>query len=390
MALKSADILFKDESAGTLVETANGGTRFAYHPDWSKGDIACCFPSTRREHEWKVGLHPFFQHLGPEGWLREQQARSAHVVKEDDLGLLLRYGADCIGAVSVRPPDEAAPLPIVTEATANPGRTVSGVQKKLLVTKDDKSRFVPATATGSAPFIAKFNSDRIDSLVRNELLSLRWTAAVLGEKEVTSFATAHVAAVNELALIVTRFDRKPDGEKLRLEDCAQILGKPKGQDYAGKYDAAYEDVAEIIRRHSSRPAIDLLRFFKRLIVFTLIGNCDAHLKNFSLLETPTGLRLFPAYDVVNTALYDWFDRILALSVGGNKVPLEAASREMFRTFGKEIGLPDVAIDQTFRQLKRQAEKAAPIIRPPDAEPPDGFVHKFKEIVDNSCLRILET
>ncbi len=390
MTLRSANILFKDEPAGTLVETANGGTRFVYHSGWNGGDVACCLPSIRREHEWKTGLHPFFQHLGPEGWLRQQQARSAHVVEDDDLGLLLRYGADCIGAVSVRLPDAASPLPEITEAMATPGRTVSGVQKKLLVAKDDKGRFVPANATGTAPYIAKFNSDRIDSLVRNELLSLRWTAAVLGEKEVTKFTTAHVAAVDELALIVTRFDRTPNGEKLRLEDCAQILSKPKGQDYAGKYDAAYEDIATIIRRHSSRAVIDLLRFFNRLVVFALIGNCDAHLKNFSLLETPIGLRLSPAYDVVNTALYDGFDRILALSIGGHKIDLDAANQALFRTFGKEIGLPDRAIDQTFKHLKRQVEKAAPIILPSVAEPPDGFVHRFKEIVDNSCLRILGT
>ncbi|RUX08101.1 type II toxin-antitoxin system HipA family toxin [Mesorhizobium sp. M8A.F.Ca.ET.059.01.1.1] len=390
MELRSADILFKDESAGTLAETANGGTRFAYNTDWNKGDIACCFPFTQREHEWKVGLHPFFQHLGPEGWLREQQARSAHVVEEDDLGLLLRYGADCIGAVSIRPPGDAAQLPEITEATASPGRTVSGVQKKLLVTKDNENRFVPASATGSAPYIAKFNSDRIDNLVRNEFLSLRWTAAVLGEREVTAFTTSLIAAVDETALIVTRFDRKPNGEKLRLEDCAQILRKPKGQDYAGKYDAAYEDIAAIIRQHSSRAPIDLLRFFNRLIVFTLVGNCDAHLKNFSLLETPTGLRLSPAYDVVNTAFYDGLDQTLALSLGGAKIHLEAANQAVFRAFGKEIGLPDRAIDQTFAKLKRQVEKAASIVHPPDAEPPDGFVHRFKEIVDNSCLRILET
>jgi len=390
MPPRSSDILFKDEPAGTLIEMANGGTRFAYHADWNRGDIACCFPSTQREHEWKVGLHPFFQHLAPEGWLREQQARSAHIVEEDDLGLLLRYGADCIGAVSVRPPDKVAQLPEITEATASPGRTVSGVQKKLLVTKDEASRFVPASATGSAPYIAKFNSEKINNLVRNEALSLRWAAAVLGEKEVTTFTTSFVAAVNDAALIVTRFDRKPNGEKLRLEDCAQILGKPRGQDYAGKYDAAYEDIAAIIRQHSSRAPIDLLRFFNRLVVFTLVGNCDAHLKNFSLLETPTGLRLSPAYDVVNTAFYDGFDQTMALSLGGEKIHLESVSQAIFRTFGREIGLPDKAIDQTFTQLRRQVEKAAPIIRPPDAEPPNGFMHKFKEIVDNSCLRMLET
>lgn len=227
MALRSANILFKDETAGTLVETANGGTRFAYHSDWNEGNIACCFPSTQREHEWKVGLHPFFQHLGPEGWLREQQARSAHIVEEDDLGLLLRYGADCIGAVSIRPPDDAAQLPEITEATVSPGRTVSGVQKKLLVTKDDENRFVPASATGSALYIAKFNSDRIDNLVRNELLSLRWTAAVLGEREVTGFTASLTAVVDETALIVARFDRRPNGEKLRSKTVRRSSASPR-------------------------------------------------------------------------------------------------------------------------------------------------------------------
>lgn len=388
MALRTADVFFKDEIAGSLTETAAGGTRFSYHGEWQKGDIACSLPSTQREHEWAVGLHPYFQHLGPEGWLREEQARSAHVVEEDDLGLLLRYGADCIGAVGVRPPEGSADLPEITEATATPGRTVSGVQKKLLVTKDADNQFVPAKTTGSAEYIAKFNSEKINSLVRNEALSLRWTAAVLGADEVTEFRTSHIAAVNETALIVTRFDRTAKGEKLRLEDCAQILGKPKGQDYGGKYDAAYEDVAEIIRRHSSRAPIDLFRFFNRLVLFALIGNCDGHLKNFSLLETPTGLRLSPAYDVVNTAFYDGFDQTLALSFGGKKVHLEAADQALFRTFGKAIGLPEAAVNQSFTQMKRQVDKAAAIIQPPDAEPADGFMHKFKEIVDNSCSRIL--
>ena len=76
MALREANILFKEQSAGKLAETAGGGTRFTYAPGWDE-DIACCFPTTRREHEWPQGLHPFFQHLGPEGWLREQQARVA-------------------------------------------------------------------------------------------------------------------------------------------------------------------------------------------------------------------------------------------------------------------------------------------------------------------------
>ena len=167
MELRAADVLFKDKVAGTLEETAGGGTRFTYHAGW-RTPIACCFPVERREHEWATGLHPFFQHLGPEGWLRERQARLAHIAEEDDLGLLLRYGADCIGAVGVRSKVAVNEAPI-TEASVTPGRTISGVQRKLLAIKQ-KGLFVPAAPTGPAPYIAKFNSEAIPTLVRNENL----------------------------------------------------------------------------------------------------------------------------------------------------------------------------------------------------------------------------
>lgn len=386
---RTADVYFKDQLAGSLQETAGGGTRFVYRPDWQVS-IACCLPVARREHEWQTGLHPFFEHLGTEGWLREQQARTAHVAQDDDFGLLLRYGADCIGAVSIRPPAGAEPPPRPDEAAVNPGRTVSGVQKKLFVVKDRQGRFAPAGAQGSAPYIAKFNSPGLPTIVRNELLSLRWIVAVLGKTEVTAFKAASVEVVNEGALIVTRFDRTAGDQKLRLEDFAQILCKPRGRDYSGKYDASYEKVAEAIRAHSARPAIDIARFFRRLIVIALVGNCDAHLKNFSLLEKPEGLRLSPVYDAVNTAVYEGYARELALSIAGRKVQLDALSAQTFRDFGRTIGLAPRAISQILADLGRKvrAPRATDILRPPQGEPPDGFTHRYAEIVSNACLRIL--
>ena len=386
---RSAEIWFKDKHAGILTETATGGTRFSYNPTWTE-EIACCLPIIQREHEWQTGLHPFFQHLGPEGWLREQQARTAHVVEEDDFGLLLRYGADCIGAVSVLPAEKSLPTIEITEAISNPGRTISGVQKKLLVTKDKTTgELCPAPRAGPAPYIAKFNSVNIPDLVRNEALSLRWVAAVLGKEDVNEFKLSTIPALNEVALVLTRFDRGPKGEKLRLEDFAQILCKPKGQDYSGKYDAAYEDVSALILKHSARPGIDLAKFYKRLIAFVLIGNADAHLKNFSLLETSVGLRLSPVYDVVNTALYKDHDQKLALSIEGKKIELDAINGALLQNFGREIGLTHKTIEQTFGDLKRQVRKAASIISPPEAESADGFVTRFEEIVRNACYRILE-
>lgn len=381
---RSAEVLFKDEVAGRLAETATGGSRFTYDGTW-KTPIACCFPIERREHEWAQGLHPFFQHLGPEGWLRERQARIAHLAQDDDFGLLLRYGADCIGAVGIRGVDPQFEAP-VTEISANPGRTISGVQRKLLVVRHGKA-FTPAGPTGPAPFIAKFNSESLPTLVRNEALSLRWAAAVLGKSEVAEFQLGEVSGIGEHALILTRFDRTSDGGKLRLEDFAQILCKPRGLDYAGKYDAGHEDVADVIRTHSARPEIDLDKLFRRLIIFSLMGNCDAHLKNFSLLETASGLRLAPLYDVVNTALYDGYDQNLALFIDGKRLPFDAVTRPVLESFGKSIRLPKKAIDQAFSDLAAGVRRASSLLRPPEGEPPDGFFHRYGEIVRGACRRI---
>ena len=388
--LRTAKVCFKDQIAGRLEETAAGGTRFVYHESWSQ-TIACCLPLARREHDWTLGLHPFFQNLGTEGWLRERQARVAHISEEDDLGLLLRHGGDCIGAVSILPENgSASPTAQNIEATTNPGRTISGVQRKLLVVRDESANaFRPAGPTGQAPYIAKFNSQDLPTLVRNENLSLRWTVAVLGADEVTEFKLDRVAELDETALIVTRFDRTTDGQKLRAEDFAQILCKPRGQNFAGKYDASYEDVAGVIRAHSARPDIDLARLFRRLLVFALISNGDAHLKNFTLLEKPEGLRLSPAYDIVNVGVYEGYDQNLALAIGGDIVALEAVSRPLLTAFGERIGLSKAIIARTFTDVKTKVNQAAKVLAIPAGEGPEGFVSRFAEVVRNGCLRILE-
>ncbi|MBM3610523.1 MAG: type II toxin-antitoxin system HipA family toxin [Alphaproteobacteria bacterium] len=388
MVLRSAEVQFKGLKAGILSETMTGGTSFIYDSAWTK-DIGCCLPVKKTEHFWPQGLHPFFENLGPEGWLREEQARTAHIAEEDDFGLLLRYGSDCIGAISIIPVEKLSSKDSVFDENINPGRTISGVQRKLLVVDaQKKGDFSPALATGPAPYIAKLNST-IKDLVMNEFLSLRWTSAVLGANEVTEFSLGDISKLNESALIIKRFDRTPKGEKLRLEDFSQILCRPKGRDYSGKYNASYEEVAKVILDHSVRPIIDLAKFYRRLIIFSLIGNADGHLKNFSLLETNEGLRLSPVYDVLNTAIYQSYNQNLALSIRGKKVHIEQVDSKLLYDFGQDIGLSRVIIEQTFDDLKRQVQKAAPIIRPLEMEDVGSFRSRFEEVVRNACLRIFK-
>ena len=193
-ALRQAQIDFKGRRAGSLREIPEGGTVFEYDPQFPE-DIACALPRAHDSHFWPVGLHPFFEHLGPEGWLRNRQARTAEIAIEDDFGLLLAFGADCIGAVTVHAAEEpsvstnAAQLDELTVAAVAGKRTISGVQPKLLVNKS-AAGFVPAGATGLAFYIAKFPGEDLPNIVANETLALFASDPTAARKRLGTFMQA--------------------------------------------------------------------------------------------------------------------------------------------------------------------------------------------------------
>ncbi len=281
------------------------------------------------------------------------------------------------------PEDATAAAAVLTR------RTVSGVQPKLLAWRDgDLIR--PATDESPAGIIAKYAPEARPDLLRNEIHSLSLAAEILGEGEVTRFASGALEGIPGYALLVERFDRAADGGKLRLEDFAQVLARPRGADFRGKYEGGYEEIAEAILRHSARPEIDRARFFSALVFTLVIGNADAHLKNWSLLERPEGLRLAPQYDLLNTLLYGGdYGRHAALAIGGEAVPIEAVDARLVLAFAERIGLPARAAGQRLEQLRRGFARSRRLI-PPAAEPPDGFLNRYAAIVRAACARIFES
>ena len=70
-----------------------------------------------------------------------------------------------------------------------------------------------------------------------------------------------------------------------------------------KYDGSYERIANFIKKHSDVPGLDLIRLFERALLFYVVANGDAHLKNFSLLrKEKVDYQLSPAYDIVNSRI----------------------------------------------------------------------------------------
>lgn len=385
---RTAIVTYKGVPAGELSELG-ADTRFVYNEGWTE-TIACALPATQRDHYYRNGLIPFFEHLGPEGWLRGRQARAGGTAAQDDFGLLLNYGADCIGAVGILEPDGSrliAPAEpnVIEEAAALPGRTLSGVQKKLLAFRGEKGFEPCIRASDPATHIAKFNREDLPTLVQNEDLSLELGREILGDAEITKAKPAVLAGIEGLALLVERFDRVDD-EKLRLEDFAQILGKPRGREFDGKYHSSYEEAATVITRFSARARIDLARYF-RLVVFNLVlGNADAHLKNFSLLETSEGLRLSPAYDLINTLVYPDYERTAALEIGNAKRAFDTLDRALVEALGAAIGLPAPEIKRSLDTLAKGFSGAKTLEFSARIQP-DDFRIAYREIIRGNAGRI---
>jgi serine/threonine-protein kinase HipA len=183
---------------------------------------------------------------------------------------------------------------VAREAQKMVGRmSISGVQPKLSVIHDQRKHQVSVVERGGL-YILKPPTDRFESLPENENLCMN-IASTYGI-EVPPHGLLPLMD-GRLAYLVRRFDRLEDGSKLQQEDFQQLLQRDD------KYAGSYERIANFIKGHSSVPGLDLIRLFERALLFYVLGNGDAHLKNFSLLRSEEiGYQLSPAYDIVNSRL----------------------------------------------------------------------------------------
>jgi serine/threonine-protein kinase HipA len=174
----------------------------------------------------------------------------------------------------------------------------------------------------------------------------------------------------ETAYMTKRFDVAADGTKYRLEDFASLSGltsENNGKNF--KYDIlSYEELALIIRQYIPAWKIELLRFFDLIVYNFIISNGDAHIKNFSLLETPSGdFKLAPAYDLINTRIHLPDESIFALKKGLFKEPALFHQRDSiitgntFLSFGKKIGLPEKVVKRSLDKFCASYEKAETLI-----------------------------
>jgi serine/threonine-protein kinase HipA len=183
--------------------------------------------------------------------------------------------------------------------------SISGVQEKVsLRLEKNKLRLTEQGEFGT--YILKpipRDLKKVDQVPANEHLTMQIARQVYG------LNTAENALLffrdGTPAYITKRFDINPDGSKRGKEDFASLAGKTS--DNAGanfKYDGSYEELGRLLQRYVPAWRIEIEKYFVLVVFNFLFSNGDAHLKNFSLLETTSGdYILAPAYDLINTRLH---------------------------------------------------------------------------------------
>ena len=183
--------------------------------------------------------------------------------------------------------------------------SISGVQEKYSL-RLEKNNLVLTDTKGTHILkpVPSERLDRVTDLPANEHVSMQIAKQVFGLR------TADCGMIffedGSPAYLTRRFDYKPDGSgKYQLEDFATLMSKtPEREGDNFKYNASYLDIANLIRQYAAAAPVVLLDFFRLVVVNYLIANGDAHLKNFSLMETTQGdFVLAPAYDLLCTSLH---------------------------------------------------------------------------------------
>jgi serine/threonine-protein kinase HipA len=270
-------------------------------------------------------VRPFIDGLLPEGDSRTAIARAVGVSPSDTYELIRALGRDCAGAIVIQPADEPPPQ-APTTLTAEPldeealaalvqglrvaplgagGRvriSLAGIQEKLVLTKMPDGRWGRPIDGTPSTHILKPEHAAFPDTVQNEAFCMR-LARHLGLAAAT-IETTEIAG--RKVIVVERFDRRvtPDGgvERIHQEDFCQATGMPPETKYEENGGPPLRRIASIVSDVAESGAVE--RLLGAMIANALIGNGDAHAKNFSLLHNSSGaLALAPLYDLLSTLHY---------------------------------------------------------------------------------------
>lgn len=407
---KILDVYFHKNKIGELKQNDAGRLEFTYSSSWLHSPnaiaISCSLPLAEKPYTQNE-CRAFFTGLLPEAHQRQLIAKNLGISASNDFSLLEKIGGECAGAITFMPSGIALPTldenhhwlsehelasklrdlhnrPLLA-GEAGVRLSLAGVQDKISVTIKDNKTAIPLNGAPSTHIIKPAN-EAFDGVIFNEAFCLE-----LGRK--VGLLTVNVElkkAENIDYLLIRRYDRLTTNNAVNLqyitrlhqEDFCQALGIAAENKYQNEGGPSLKQCFNLLRETAAVPAIDLNRLMDIAIFNVLIGNCDAHGKNFSLLYTHN-IQLAPAYDLVSTLVYKNLSTKMAMKCGSeyaaNKITLKN-----FEILADEAGLSKPGVRKRLLILTDAVNTE---LEKMDFHHP--IEQEIKQLVRSRCGRILK-
>lgn len=383
-------VLWDDTVTGELRLNEHGDISFVYNPAWiadpTRPALSVFLPK-RVEPFGRRECRPFFNGLLPEATARENAARALGISQGNDFALLKALGGDVAGALTFWPAEGTSPkhdrktqaLPL---GDADLVKLLDTLQKRPLLAGQQGMRVALAGAQTKLPVvlvdgrialpvpgqptthILKPPIRRFAATTENEAFAMQ-LAVDLGLR----VAPVEARVTNgQPYLLVTRYDRATDADgqmrRLHQEDFCQALGILSERKYAAEGGPTFRMGFDLLRTTASNPAIEILRLLDAAIFNVIVGNADAHGKNFSLLYGEGGTTLAPLYDLMCTVAYPNLSAKSAMKMGGASTIKDLTPRS-WQKFADETKLDAAFVRRRVKELtdvsKAQAASTAKAI-----------------------------
>jgi serine/threonine-protein kinase HipA len=410
---KTLDVYLHSEFVGHLNQNDGGQMTFQYAESWLDRPGASPLSQSlplRKERFSRNECIGYFGGILPEESKREIIARNLGISARNDYAMLEQIGGECAGAVTFVPTGE--PLPesdyryrtlsseelaaVLRELPKRPllagekgiRLSLAGAQDKVAVRVDGDEISLPL---GGAPstHILKPGGDRFEGVVANEALCMKLAAAIGIPSAKVEART--VEGMNYL--LVERYDRiyRTDSghglvlERLHQEDFCQALGIVSEMKYQKEGGPSLKQCFALLREVSNTPVIDLSRLLDAVIFNYLVGNNDAHGKNFSLLYRGIGtddmqVSLSPLYDSLSTVYYPEISRTMAMKLGGEYLSEKVMPRN-FEQLAEEAGLAKPMVRRRVTEVIEKILSALPALAHVD-----GNTEEIARLIEARCDR----
>ena len=370
------NVFLGNEKAGTLESTENRGVVFVYDKNYLLNknalQLSASLPLQSDEFSQKQCIS-FFSGLLPEEDSRKKIADYLHISEISTLKLLEALGGECAGLISILPEDETFSLqtsfsldsenyellddnrlsdfiekmntrPLI-KADDKLRLSLAGAQEKLALAKINGEWYLPLNGAPSTHILKPTRTGLLSSLAQNEYICMKLAKSFglsVPDVDLLSIAGKDV-------FVVERYDRIKTADsikRLHQEDFCQALGIVTTSKYQNDGGPEIADIFNTISKVCTVPAIESQKFLRYVIFNYMIGNCDSHGKNYSLLYKNNRVELSPLYDAVSTIIYPGLTDKLSMKIG-NHYEIQKIGKEDFSLLAEKLNIKNSVFLKIF-------------------------------------------